>query len=121
MSEPTQVGAEHDRRIQYVEIPVTDMARAKRFYGEAFGWSFTDWGPEYASFADAGVDGGFRLEAEVRTGGMLVIVFALDLADAERRVVAAGGTIGARHEFPGGRRFHFTDPFGHELAVWSDR
>lgn len=120
MSEPLQ-SAEHDRRIDYIELPVTSVADAKRFYGDAFGWAFTDYGPDYVAFNDGRLNGGFREEPAVQPGGPLVILFAVDLAEAERRVVAAGGRIGARHEFPGGRRFHFVDPFGHELAVWTDR
>ena len=114
--------AEHDRRIDYIEFSVTSVLEAKRFYGEAFGWTFEDYGPEYASFADGRLSGGFQAAAKVRTGGPLVVIYAADLESQERRVKKAGGTIVRPiFSFPGGRRFHFTDPSGHELAVWSDK
>lgn len=120
---PAMKPAEQDRRIDYVELPSTDHAATKAFYGSVFGWTFTDWGPEYVSFEGAGVDGGFRLATEAPpTGGSLVVLFAVNLEAAETRVREAGGTIVREiFAFPGGRRFHFTDPTGNELAVWSDR
>ena len=127
MTEPTThaaplVSAEHDRRVDYVEFPATDLPATRRFYERAFGWKFTDYGPDYTSFEDGRIAGGIRRQDAVLRGGPLVIMFAMDLADAERRVVAAGGTIVTpAFSFPGGRRFHFTDPSGNELAVWSDR
>jgi uncharacterized protein len=114
--------AEHDRRIDYIELSVTDVAAAKRFYGEVFGWRFEDYGPDYTSFADGRLTGGFSKAAAVRTGGPLIVIFAVDLEAVERRVRAAGGRIvRPTFSFPGGRRFHFADPGGNELAVWSDR
>jgi len=113
---------EHDRRIDYIEFSVTSVAEAKRFYGAAFGWTFEDYGPEYASFADGRLSGGFQTAAKVRTGGPLVVIYAIDLESQERRVQQAGGTIVRPiFSFPGGRRFHFSDPSGNELAVWSDK
>jgi predicted enzyme related to lactoylglutathione lyase len=121
MSELLQ-SPEHDRRIDYVELTVVDVAAAKRFYGQAFGWRFEDYGPDYASFADGRLTGGFRKVDKVQVGGPLIVIFALDLAAAESRVQAAGAAIvRPTFSFPGGRRFHFTDPSGNELAVWSDR
>jgi hypothetical protein len=115
--------SEKDRRIDYVEIGVRDVVEAKAFYGRAFGWRFTDYGPEYASFEDGRLDGGFRLDPAPRSGGgPLVIVFADDLEVMESEVREAGGTIVEPiFAFPGGRRFHFADPSGNVLAVWSDR
>ena len=114
--------AEHDRRIDYIEMSATNIAATKKFYVDAFGWKFTDYGPDYTSFADGRLAGGFTKAASVQRGGPLIVIFALDLADAEKRVRAAGGTITKPvFTFPGGRRFHFTDPSGNELAVWSDR
>lgn len=112
-----------DRRIDYVELPTTDIAATKAFYSTAFGWEFTDWGPDYVSFAGAGVDGGFRAaDAAPPAGGTLIVLFAVDLEATEARVREAGATIvKGIFDFPGGRRFHFTDPTGNELAVWSDR
>ena len=111
---------EHDRRIDYIEFSVTSVAEAKRFYGAAFGWTFEDYGPEYASFADGRLSGGFQTAAKVRTGGPLVVIYAIDLESQEQRVQQAGGTVRPIFSFPGGRRFHFSDPSGNELAVWSD-
>lgn len=113
---------EHDRRIDYIELAVTDIERAKSFYGAAFGWKLQDWGPEYSSFADGRLNGGFRLEDSVTTGGPLVVLYAIDLEAVEAEVKAVGGKVVRDiFSFPGGRRFHFTDPDGNELAVWSDR
>ncbi|HUF35879.1 MAG TPA: VOC family protein [Gemmatimonadales bacterium] len=127
MSEPTTTdhplqSAEHDRRIDYIELPAPDVGAAKRFYAAAFGWEFTDYGPDYTSFLDGRLAGGLRKADKPEPGGPLVVIFALDLADAERRVRQAGGrVVKPAFSFPGGRRFHFVDPGGNELAVWSDR
>ena len=112
---------ENDRRIDYIEFPVPDVGAAKQFYGRVFGWSFTDYGPDYASFEDGRLSGGFRSESSAAPGGPLVVIYALDLEAIAAAVEAAGGRITQpTFEFPGGRRFHFRDPGGHELAVWSD-
>lgn len=116
--DPTQ----HDRRIDYIEFPARDLEAMKRFYGDAFGWTFQDWGADYVSFADGRLTGGFRREDAVTAGGPLVVLYAVDLERTEAAVKAAGGKIAKGiFAFPGGRRFHFTDPSGHELAVWSER
>ena len=121
-SEHSMQSAEHDRRIDYIELPATDVAVAKRFYVEAFGWKFTDYGPDYTSFEDGRLAGGLTREGKVARGGPLIVIFAVDLAATEARVRRAGGTIvKPTFSFPGGRRFHFADPSGNELAVWSDR
>lgn len=119
----TDAGQEqHDRRIDYIELPAADLEAMKRFYGDVFGWEFQDWGPDYVSFADGRLAGGFRRESEVAPGGPLVVMYAVDLEGCEAKVRAAGGTtVKEIFSFPGGRRFHFRDPAGHELAVWSDR
>lgn len=108
-----------NNHVDYVEFAAKDLGAVKKFYGEAFGWEFQDWGPAYVSFSGAGIEGGFRGGEEPAPGGALVILYADDLKDAERRVVEAGGEIVERHEFPGGRRFHFRDPAGNVLAVWT--
>lgn len=128
------VPSPNDRRIDYVEFTANDLDRVKRFYGEAFGWKFTDWGPAYTSFEDGRLSGGFRqIDAgehphEAASGdheahiGPLVVIYAVDLEVTQQRVTKAGGTIiGDLHIFPGGRRFYFTDPAGNYLAVWTDR
>ncbi len=112
--------AAKDCRIDYIEMPVGDVARAKAFYQAAFGWKFTDYGPGYTSFEDGRLSGGFTTEGKVQPGATLVVLHAPDLAEAQRAVEAAGGKIVKPvFAFPGGRRFHFTDPDGYELAVWS--
>ena len=109
-------------KIDYVEFSVTDVQRSKQFYGEAFGWTFEDYGDAYAAFNCGNLTGGFAKAASVQRGGPLIVLFAKDLADMERRVVQAGGKIvRPAFAFPGGRRFHFTDVSGNELAVWSDQ
>jgi hypothetical protein len=108
--------------IDYIEFTVTDMADAQRFYSTAFGWKFNDYGPEYAGIqGGSGEVGGLRLDAEVAPGGPLVILFSSDLDATLARVTAAGGRISKEpFNFPGGRRFHFVDPSGNELAVWAE-
>ena len=114
--------AEQDRRIDYIEFSVTSVAEAKGFYGRAFGWSFEDYGPDYASFADGRLTGGLQTASGIKRGGPLVVIYARDLESMERQVTGAGGNIVRPiFSFPGGRRFHFTDPSGNELAVWSDQ
>jgi predicted enzyme related to lactoylglutathione lyase len=114
--------AEHDRRIDYIEFPATSIPEAKRFYSSVFGWTFEDYGPDYASFADGRLSGGFQTAARGQSGGPLVVIYAVDLEAMERKVRQAGGVITqAIFSFPGGRRFHFTDPSGNQLAVWSDQ
>lgn len=111
-----------DRCINYVEFNVADIARSKAFYGAAFGWTFTDYGPDYCEFSDGHMKGGFDATGAVSPGGPLVVLYGTDLADLIGRVEAAGGRIvKSIFAFPGGRRFHFTDPDGYELAVWSAR
>jgi uncharacterized protein len=106
--------------IDYIEWPAGDLSALKSFYAKAFGWAFTDYGPTYAALNNAGVDGGFQ--AEEAAAKPLVIIYSLDLEHSLEEVIAAGGVISAAiFDFPGGRRFHFTDPSGNELAVWSDR
>jgi uncharacterized protein len=105
--------------IDYVELPAGDLAATKSFYAAAFGWGFTDYGPTYAGFEGAGLDGGLAGGEAASTTVPLVILKADDLEAALGRVEAAGGTITAPiFEFPGGRRFHFRDPAGNELGVW---
>jgi predicted enzyme related to lactoylglutathione lyase len=109
--------------IDYIEFTVTDMAEAQRFYTAAFGWQFNDYGPEYAGIQGPdGEVGGFRVDAEVTTGGPLVILYSNDLDKTVASVREAGGRIVMEpFDFPGGRRFHFQDPSGNELAVWSEK
>jgi predicted enzyme related to lactoylglutathione lyase len=114
--------AENNLRIDYIEFATRDVAAARNFYSAAFGWTFTDYGPDYTSFVDGRIAGGFFAspDAPAKTNPM-VVIFASNLEDAETRVKKAGGKITKpSFEFPGGRRFQFTDLNGLELAVWSD-
>lgn len=114
-------------KIDYVEFPSRDLEATKAFFGQAFGWSFQDYGPEYSSFpaAAAGLSGGFfqaDLKASTAAGSALVVIYSSDLEDTQQKVVDAGGTVVREiFSFPGGRRFHFTEPSGNEFAVWSDK
>ena len=108
-------------QIQYIEFRSPNLPRIKTFYEKTFDWRFTDYGPEYIAFSGEYVDGGFAPGVVVR-GSMLVILYSAQLEETLEKVRAAGGTIEKDiFSFPGGRRFHFTDPDGNELAVWSDR
>ncbi|NWA43442.1 VOC family protein [Pseudomonas reactans] len=109
-----------DRQIDNIEFNVSDIARSKAFYGGAFGWTFVDYGPTYTEFSDGRLTGGFTTGEPVRPGGPLVILYADDLDATQQRLKALGALITREtFSFPGGRRFHFTDPDGYELAVWN--
>jgi uncharacterized protein len=107
--------------IDYIEFTVRDLGAAKRFYATAFGWQFNDYGPEYAGIKGAaGEVGGLHQTNEARTAGPLVILYSEDLGKSVAAVRSAGGKIVREpYAFPGGRRFHFADPSGNELGVWS--
>jgi len=105
-------------KLAYVELPATSTTEMKAFYGELFGWSFQDWGTDYTAFSESGVDGGFNAANSHRTKAPLPVIETNDIASMEVHVQQAGGAITlATFAFPGGRRFHFTDPSGNELAV----
>ncbi len=108
-----------DGKLDYLEMPGDDLGAVKAFYGAAFGWTFQDYGPTYAAF-DQGLDGGFDADA-APDARPLPVLFAHDLEAMAAKVEAAGGRIVKPiFAFPGGRRFHFRDPAGNELAVWSE-
>jgi len=111
-------------KINYIEFPATDMQQAKKFYGAVFSWTFVDYGPDYVSFQGAGIDGGFyKREAGDVPGKFapLVILYSSDLAATEIAVrLEGGGVVVPTFEFPGGRRFHFSDGVGNVLGVWSE-
>ena len=111
--------------IDYIELSVTDMAAARAFYHQAFGWEFNDYGPDYAGIRKPGGEGevgGFNQVKEVAPGGPLVILYSDDLEASLKAVVDAGGSIMVEpFDFPGGRRFHFSDPSGNVLGVWAER
>ena len=114
---------EHEK-INYVEFPAKDLEETKIFFSTALGWSFVDYGPEYTAFSNEGLDGGFYqsdLTVSTASGSALVILYSNDLEDTRSKIESAGGSIiQPIFSFPGGRRFHFTDPNGNEYAVWSD-
>ena len=113
-----------DNKINYVEFPASNFEATKAFFGSVFGWEFEDFGPDYTAFSNAGVDGGFFRSGQVSTtksGAALVILYSKNLEVTQEKVAGCGGTIlQPIYAFPGGRRFHFLEPSGNELAVWSD-
>jgi uncharacterized protein len=111
-----------DGRIDYVEFGANDIAATRTFYERLFAWKFEDYGPDYTSFGDGRIAGGFEKRDGAGSGGPLVVIYAADLEGFEQKVRGAGGRIVKPiFSFPGGRRFHFTDPNGNELSIWSDK
>lgn len=111
-------------KINYVEFPAKNIEATKAFFSAAFGWSFVDYGPDYTAFSDEGLDGGFfraDLAASTGNGSALIVFYSDNLEQTLTKVERAGGSIlKPIYAFPGGRRFHFTDPSGNEFAVWSE-
>ncbi len=111
-------------KLNYVEFPACDLAATKQFFQTVFGWSFSDYGPDYTAFAGQGLDGGFftsSYRSRSNQGSALLVFYSQDLAATLRKVEAAGGEIlQPIYAFPGGRRFHFAEPSGNEFAVWSE-
>jgi uncharacterized protein len=110
-------------KLNYVEFPARDLPRTRAFFGAAFGWEFEEFGPDYCAFTGQGLDGGFyrsELYSSTRNGSALLVFYSDDLEATQARVEQAGGRIEKPiFEFPGGRRFHFSEPSGNEFAVWS--
>ena len=111
-----------DNHINYIELKGKDLEKIKEFYTASFGWTFTDYGPTYVAFSDSGLLGGFeKTESEILNGA-LIILYHKDLEVIKNKIIEAGGKITKDiFSFPGGRRFHFSDPSDNELAVWSDK
>lgn len=111
-------------KINYVEFPARNIEATKTFFTSVFGWTFEDFGPEYTAFSDQGIDGGFyksELSSSTESGSALIVLYSDSLKPLQARIEEAGGTIVRPiFPFPGGHRFHFTEPSGNELAVWSD-
>ncbi len=111
-------------KIDYVEFPSKDLQKTKTFFSDVFGWSFEDFGPEYTAFSNAGLAGGFFKSDQTTStdnGGALVVLYSRNLEQTRLKIETAGGDIvKPTFSFPGGRRFHFSDPNGNEYAVWSD-
>ena len=112
-----------ENRIDYVEIPVTDLGKTREFFTALFGWTFQEWGDDYMSFSDGRLNGGLRRSAEPAPADSVLIVFySEDLERDVERVQQLGATISEDiFSFPGGRRFHFVEPAGTQFAIWSDK
>jgi len=114
-----------NEKINYVEYPANNLDATKDFFSNAFGWTFVDYGPDYTAFSGQGLDGGFfkaEQHSSTRNGAALLIFYSEALETTEKKVIDAGGNISQEiFSFPGGRRFHFTEPSGNEFAVWSDQ
>ena len=112
-------------KIDYIEFPVFYLEQVKTFYSDTFGWTFQDFGPEYCAFKDGNIDGGFfisELSSKTSNGAALIVLYSDDLESTQDIIVKNGGIIVKEiFTFPGGRRFHFKDPTGNELAVWSEK
>jgi predicted enzyme related to lactoylglutathione lyase len=111
-------------KINYVEFPAKDIEKARTFFNTVFGWSFTDYGPDYTAFDEQGIYGGFYksdLSVSTENGSALIVFYSNDLESTLAKIETAGGSVVKPiFSFPGGRRFHFSDPNGNEYAVWSD-
>ena len=111
-----------NNHISYIEFKTTDLKAVKTFYTAVFNWTFKDYGPTYASFSNSGLAGGFEQTEDAITNGALVVLYHEDLEQMKDKVIQFKGRISRDiFSFPGGRRFHFIDPSGNELAIWSDK
>jgi predicted enzyme related to lactoylglutathione lyase len=111
-----------NNHINYIEFKAKDLGAIKAFYSSVFAWEFTDYGPSYISFEEknSGIAGGFEVSDQPITNGALIVLFHDDLEAVIKKIEAAGGIITIPvFSFPGGKRFHFTDPSGNELAIWT--
>lgn len=115
--------ARHNK-INYIEFAAHDLEKTKAFFKKVFGWQFTDYGPDYTAFENRGIDCGFfksDLSSKTDNGAALVIFYSENLEETEKKIIKENGTISRDiFTFPGGRRFHFIEPSGNEIAVWSD-
>lgn len=109
-----------NNHINYIEFKAKNLVEIKKFYSEVFGWAFTDYGPNYTAFSESGVEGGFeKINGEI-VNGALIVLYHHDLENVKSEIIKANGKISTDiFSFPGGRRFHFLDPSGNELAVWT--
>ncbi|MGB5235990.1 MAG: VOC family protein [Flavobacteriaceae bacterium] len=111
-----------NNHIDYIEFKARDLGIIKDFYSKLFGWKFTDYGPTYCSFSESGINGGFEKTEDPIINGVLIVLYHEDLETIKQEITIKGGEIAKEiFSFPGGRRFHFRDPSGNELAVWSDK
>lgn len=111
-------------KINYLEIPAKNLNKTKEFFTAAFGFTFTDYGPAYTAFDNAGIDGGFfqsDLVSSTKNGSSLIVFYSDQLENTQSKVIQLKGKIIQEiFSFPGGRRFHFEDPSGNEFAVWGN-
>ncbi len=110
-------------KLNYVEFAARDLAATRTFFTAVFGWEFEEFGPDYCAFSEQGLDGGFyrsELNSSTQNGSALLVFYSDDLESTRAKIEAAGGRIEKPiFDFPGGRRFHFSEPSGNEFAVWS--
>ena len=110
------------KTINYVEFKANNLQKIKDFYSNVFSWTFTDYGSTYIAFSNSGLEGGFELTINPIVNGALIVLYDDNLDEIQSEIINAEGKISkATFEFPGGKRFHFLDPSGNELAVWSDK
>ena len=111
-------------KINYIEFPAKDISATKLFFTSVFDWTFEDYGPDYTAFSNAGIAGGFYssdLSSSTKNGAALIVIYSKTLVSTQTKIKEAGGSIIRPYfSFPGGRRFHFSDPNGNEFAVWSE-
>lgn len=114
--------SQHEK-MDYIEFSATDLAATKAFFSQVFAWTFEDFGSDYTAFDNAGLRGGFfrsELHASTINGSALIVFFSENLEETQDKIKQAGGkVIKPIFSFPGGRRFHFTEPSGNEFAVWA--
>ena len=111
-----------NNHINYIEFKAKDLVAIKAFYSSVFAWEFTDYGPSYVSFEEkkSGLSGGFEASDEPIVNGALIVLSHENLDEIQQKIETAGGTISVPvFSFPGGKRFHFIDPSGNELSVWT--
>jgi len=112
-----------NNHINYIELKSTDLKTTKQFYNQVFNWTFTDYGENYIAFSNSGIEGGFeKTEEQIINGSSLVVLYHKNLEKIKSDIEKLGCQITINiFSFPGGRRFHFLDPSGNELAIWSDQ
>lgn len=114
-----------NKKINYIEFSAPDqktLNKTTEFYSKVFGWNYKYWGDDYADTQDSGISSGFNGSKGQKNKSPLVVLFAENLEATKSEIEGAGAEITVDiFSFPGGRRFHFKDPAGNELAVWSDK
>lgn len=110
--------------INYIEIPSSDLNASVAFFSKLLGWTFTDYGNDYKAFNDSNINGGIYTSDKISTtdnGGTLIVIYSKNLEATMQEAIKLGATITKEiFSFPGGQRFHFTEPGGSELAIWSE-